>query len=1184
MRPQATPPSLRVAILGGRHVPVVEQIIRALPERVGLALVVACPTDLDLASLLRPVSMLPITAVRGRTPLEHDRVFVLPTEVDVYLQRGELVVDASSRVGWSLDKLFRSLADELGRYGVAVIAGGRGSDGAHGIKRVKGAGGLTLAVTPTDDSPEGDQARAAIATGMVDLVLPSSEIAGRLLDQGQERAGAIAALDDDDRDNAGVVADTLRDILAMLRTRSGHDFNAYKRATLYRRVARRMQVCRTDSIVAYHQYLREHPGELMNLLRDFLISVTNFFRDPEVFEALERNVIPKLFIGKQPADQVRVWVVGCATGEEAYSIGMLLAEQAGRFPEPPQLQVFATDIDDHALAEARAGIYPDSISAEVSEKRLARFFNAEAGGYRVTKELREIMLFSPHNILRDPPFSRLDLISCRNLLIYLNREAQDRALNLFHFGLRPDGFLMLGSSESAENVSLLFAVLDAKHRIYTRRLAPTTLGVDAMVNATGWLSAPPMPLPVTSSERVGSFGELHHRLVERYAPPSVIVNEDLEVVHVSEHAGKFLRLGGGEPTRQLLRLVHPSLRLDLRTAIYTARQGQGGDTRVVRFDDEGKARAIELRVQAFELPEMGRYTMLVMFHELDSPVEDRPPPRDVGIEPVVRELEDELHRTRDQLRSTIEQYEIALEELKASNEELHAINEELRSATEELETSKEELQSVNEELITLNHELKVKVDEVSRANSDLQNLMTSTDIGVVFLDRSLNIKRFTPRAKDLFNVIGSDIGRPLVHLTHRLSTDELPDLANDVLQSLRTVEREVQSRNGHRFLARLLPYRAMDDRIEGVVMTFVDVTDLKEAIEARRRSEAALRASEERLQLALHAAPMVALSLDSTQRVRWAFALGTEQEPSRMLEMFAPGHADRFITIVRHVVASRAGQRAELDLAVDGRPRTYDFRIEPSSDGVAAVGFDITPSKLAETGLLEADRRKDEFLATLSHELRNPLTPLTVALEVARRSENDPEQRARARAIMERQVALLTQLVDELLDLSRITQGKMQIERVPLDPASIVEAALESTRPLLQEHGHRLSVRTAEHLPRVLGDHRRLVQVLTNLLTNAIKYTPDGGQIELEIEPAPGRGVLLVRVRDNGVGIPADVLPHVFDIFVQGSDSLGRSQGGLGIGLNLVRRLVELHGGSVHASSAGENRGSEFVIEIPTAT
>ena len=1182
MRPPATPSSLRVAILGGRHISVVEQVLRALPERAGLAVVVACPAEIDLASLLRPISQLPITVVRGRTPLENDRVFVLSTDADVYLQRGELVVDAASRSGWSLDKLFRSLADELGRHGVAAAIGGPGTDGALGIKRVKGAGGLTLAVTP-EEGPEGDQTRAAIATGFVDLVLPASEIAGRLLDQGQERAGGIAGLDEDDRENAGIVADTLRDILTMLRTRSGHDFNAYKRATLYRRVARRMQVCRTDSIVAYHQYLREHPGELMNLLRDFLISVTNFFRDPEVFEALERTVIPKLFVGKQPGDQVRVWVVGCATGEEAYSIGILLAEEASRISEPPQLQVFATDIDEHALAEARAGLYPESISADVSEPRLARFFTPEASGYRVSKELREMMLFSPHNILRDPPFSRLDLISCRNLLIYLNREAQDRALNLFHFGLRPDGFLMLGSSESAENVAVLFGVLDAKHRFYTRRQAPTTLGVDAMVGATGWLSAPPMPLPVTSSERAGSFGELHHRLVERYAPPSVIVNEDLDVVHVSEHAGKFLQLGGGEPTRQLLRLVHPALRLDVRTAIYTARQGEGADTRVVRFDDEGRSRVIELRVAALELPEVRRHTMLVMFHELDSSVDDRPPPRDVGIEPVVRELEDELHRTRDQLRSTIEQYEIALEELKASNEELHAINEELRSATEELETSKEELQSVNEELITLNHELKIKVDEVSRANSDLQNLMTSTDIGVVFLDRSLNIKRFTPRARDLFNVIASDIGRPLVHLTHRLSTDELPDLANEVLQSLRTVEREVQGRDGRRYLARLLPYRAMDDRIEGVVMTFVDVTDLKEAIEARRRSEAALRASEERLQLALHAAPMVALSLDANQRVKWGYALGTEQEPARLLEMFAPGHADRFVTIARHVIASRTGQRAELDLAVDGRPRTYDFRIEPSSDGIAAVGFDITPSKLAETGLAEADRRKDEFLATLSNELRNPLTPLTVALEVARRSENDPEQRARARAIMERQVAQLTQLVDELLDLSRITQGKLQIERVPIDPVAIVEAALDAARPLLQEHGHRLTVRRPDRLPRVLGDHRRLVQVLTNLLSNAIKYTPDGGQIELELEAAPGGGVLVMRVRDNGVGIAADVLPHVFEIFVQGREPLGRAPGGLGIGLSLVRRLVELHGGSVSAASGGEGRGSEFTIELPTA-
>lgn len=1186
MRPSPPSSGPRVVILGGTHVLVVEQIVRALPERAGFAVVIACPTELDLAELLRPASRLPITAVRARTLLEDDRVYVLPAGMDACLHRGELVVDRAPGPMWSLDKLFRSLADEAGRDGAAVVVGGRGSDGALGIKRVKEAGGLTIAVAPEGDL-EDQQVSVAIATGFVDLVLPASEIAGRLFAQGPEPAGSIASLEEDERASAGLASDTLRDILTMLRVRSGHDFSSYKRATLYRRVARRMQVCQTDTLVDYHRHLRERPGELTNLLRDFLISVTSFFRDPEVFETLERAVLPRLFAERRPGDHVRVWVAGCATGEEAYSLAILLAEQAARLAAPPQLQVFATDIDEHALVEARAGSYAEAIEADVSPGRLARFFTRERGGFRVSKGLRELVLFSPHNLLRDPPFSRLDLISCRNLLIYLSREAQDRVLNIFHFGLRPEGVLLLGSSESAENVALQFGALDAKHRVYTRRLAPAAVGVNALLGPARW---PPGPLgppaPPAPSERAASFGELHHRLVERYAPPSVLVDDDLDVVHVSEHAGRFLRLRGGEPTRQLFRIVHPALRLDLRTAIYAARKDRGADVRVVRFDDEGVPRAVELRVQALEPPELGRRALLVMFHELETSAHERPPapPRDASIEPIVRELEDELQRTREHLRATIEQYEISLEELKASNEELHAINEELQSATEELETSKEELQSVNEELTTLNHELKAKIDEVSRANSDLQNLMTSTDIGVVFLDRALNIKRFTPRATDLFNVIASDLGRPLAHLTHRLDTDDLPALADDVLQHLRTVEREVQSRDRRRYLVRLLPYRSVDDRIEGVVMTFVEVTDLKEAIEARRRTEVALRASEERLRIALQAAPMVALNLGADLRVTWGYAFGTvnQEEPARLLGMFAPGHADRFAAIARGVLARREGQRVELELAGGGRPRTYDFRIEPTGDGVAAVGFDITPSKDAEASLREADRRKDEFLAMLSHELRNPLTPLKVALDVARLAEGDPSQQAQSLAIMERQVAQLSQLVDELLDLSRITQGKIRLDRAALDPAVIVEESLEATRPLLHERGHRLDVHLPETPVRLYGDHRRLVQVLTNLLANAAKYTPEGGQIDLALDPDPARGVVAVRVRDNGIGIPAELLPRIFDLFVQGRDAPPHSRGGLGVGLNLVRRIVELHGGTVRASSAGDRRGSELVVELPT--
>lgn len=1168
-------------MIGAQTARPLQQVVRTLPARGGFALVVTCPGDRDVAAMLRPHSVLPITEVRERAQLEPDRLYVVPSGHDGAFHRGELLVTTAREPRAPIDRLLRSLVDDLGGQVAGVILNGHGSDGVIGIKRVKEAGGLTIAQAP--DGEDAEMPRSAIATGMIDLVLPLSEIGDRLAAFGRHGGDEHAAIDEVERRGVDGVADTLRDILALVRVRSGHDFASYKRATLYRRVSRRMQVCQCESITAYHHHLREHPAELGNLLRDFLISVTNFFRDRAAFEALDTTVLPKLFAGKTAGDQVRVWVSGCATGEEAYSIAMLLCEHAAELRDPPQLQVFATDIDEDALGEARQGRYPRAIALDLSPERLQRFFVEDNDHYRITKDLRELVLFSPHNLLRDPPFSRLDLISCRNLLIYLNRDAQDRCLNVFHFGLRADGFLFLGSSESAENTSL-FTGVDLKHRLFARRPNPTRLG-ESIVTVGRWYPAPPTPAPAAIERRTA--GELHHRLVERYGPPSILVDEELDILHVSEHAGQLLKISGGEPSRQLLRLIHPGLRAELRTAIYTARHTPGGsDTRVVRFDDGDRVRAIELRVRAVDRPELGRGLLLAMFDELEPAPDGNgsATSQATALEPVLREIEDELRRTREQLRSTVEQYETSLEELKASNEELHAINEELRSATEELETGKEELQSVNEELTTVNQELKLKVDEVSHANGDLQNLMTSTEIGVVFLDRALHIKRFTPRAQDLFNVIPGDIGRPLAHVTHRLDVIDLPQLANTVLQTLHTVEREVRNTDGRRYLARLLPYRSLEDKIDGVVMTFVEVTDLRAAVDARRRSEAALLVSEQRLRFALHSAPMVVAIHDAQLRLTWGYALGDELVgPSDMDDLLAPGQADKFAAFAQRVLRSGDRERTEIDLMIAGERRTYDLRLERTELGLQTFGFDITPGKLAEAALLEADHRKDEFLATLSHELRNPLTPLQIALDVARRSGHDPERLERSLGIMERQVAQLRQLIDELLDLSRITQGRIDLERVVLDPVTLVEAALEATQSLIESHHHHLAIELPKRSSHVLGDKVRLIQVLTNLINNAAKYTPDGGHISLQLDVDPERGAMALRVRDDGQGITPELLPRIFEIFVQGRDPDGRSHAGLGIGLNLVRRLVELHGGRVTAASEGAGRGSEFTVELPLA-
>jgi two-component system CheB/CheR fusion protein len=1028
---------------------------------------------------------------------------------------------------------------------------------------------------------ERDITRAAIATGMVDLIVPLDQIAERLARFASHRVSDPAAPDDAERQVGEAPADVLRDVLALVRIRSGHDFASYKRATLYRRLSRRMQVSGCDSIASYYYFLRDHPAELAHLLRDFLISVTNFFRDRDAFDALSAAV-PQLFAGKGPGDQVRVWVAGCATGEEAYSIGMLLLQHARQLAAPPQLQIFATDIDDHALAEARAGRYPRTIAADVSPDQLAQFFQPDGESYRVAEPLREIVLFSPHNLLRDPPFSRLDLISCRNLLIYLNREAQARVLNTFHFALRTDGLLFLGSSETAES-SDLFGSVDAKQRLYRWRPNPTRLISDAIVTAGRW-QPPSMPATPPRPEERMTVGELHHLAVEQFAPPSVLVNDDLDIVHLSARAGSLFRVSGGAPSRQLLQLIHPALKSELRTAIYAARQSpRGQDARVLRFDDAGTPRAIELRVRTVDRPELGAGALLLLFDEIEPAPAAAPAGGGDALEPMVRALEDELGRTRDQLRTTIEQYETSLEELKASNEELQAINEELRSATEELETSKEELQSVNEELTTLNHELKLKVDEVSHANGDLQNLMMSTDIGVVFLDRALHLKRFTPRAQDLFNVIASDVGRPFAHVTHRLRTDELPQLAQGVLQTLRSAERELATRDGRRYLARLLPYRSLEDRIEGVVLTFVDVSDLRNAVDARERSELARVESDARLRFALRDTVVLAVTLDADLRTTWGYVLGREVAAgsSAFQDLFAPDQAARFEAVARRVLASDERHRLELELLVDGARRTYDFRIEGHHDGISAVGFDVSASKVAEASQRDADHRKDEFIATLSRELRDPLMPLTIALDVARLAGGDPAVLAKSHATMAHQIGQLGQLVDDLLDLTSLSLDKLPLERVLVDPVQVVDAALEIARVLLHERHHRVEVTRPDRAVRVLGDRARLTQIVVNLLTNAARYTPDGGRIAVALDVAGAR--LRIRVRDNGQGIAPDMIDRVFEMFLHGRDEAGRARGGVGIGLNLVRRLTELHGGTVAVASEGPGRGSEFTVELPLA-
>ncbi|HEY0818496.1 MAG TPA: CheR family methyltransferase, partial [Rhizobacter sp.] len=890
---------LPVVGLGGSagSIQALKVFFQSFPADSGLAFVVVLHLspdhDSSLAELLQAATSMKVMQVQSAEKVQPNTVYVIPPRKGLKTMNGhlrlfDLPTERTRHV--AVDQFFRTLADTHGPHASAIVLSGSDSDGAIGIKRIKERGGLTIAQDPGEAEFDG-MPRSAIGTGMVDWVLPVGDMATRLLDyhrqerklrlpseEGPAPAGPPSSA-------PGADEAQLRDVLGFLHTRTGRDFSHYKRATILRRIGRRMQVNGIDDLAGYMDCLRTRPGEAGALLQDLLISVTNFFRDPDCFAALEAR-IPGLFRHKGHGDTLRVWVAACATGEEAYSVAMLLSEHARTLDAPPVIQVFATDLDEDAIQIAREGFYPTTIEADVSQERLRRFFTQEQRGYRVRREVREMVLFAMHDLLKDSPFSRLDLVTCRNLLIYLDREAQSRALDIFHFALKPQGLLFLGSSESVDDDSPAFSVADKKHRLYQQRplprsglpvpSGPSTLALalqarEAAADGSGvhvvgrsFDPAAARPAARPPEGYAASWGELHLRLLDHLAPPSVLVDAEYEILHLSPAAGRFLQFSGGEPSRNLLRAVHPALRIELRAALYQAAQGH--DAAVVppvRLDLGDGSMAVTMRV----LParDIAADLLLVTFQAGSD--QDATLPAEHGEartpDPLARQLDREIERLKSHLRDTVEQYEASIEELKASNEELQAMNEELRSATEELETSREELQSINEELTTVNHELKGKVDELGDANSDLHNLMDATAIATVFLDRHLRITRYTPSAVSLFHLITTDVGRPLTDLTSQLRYPTLGADARSVLDTLMTVEREVGERGGNWYLARLRPYRTVDDRIAGVVLSFIDITERKNAQEALLNADTRFRAI-------VNQATVGVLQLDVEGRVTFA--------------------------------------------------------------------------------------------------------------------------------------------------------------------------------------------------------------------------------------------------------------------------------------------------------------------------
>jgi two-component system CheB/CheR fusion protein len=818
-----------------------KKFFTAMPADSGVAFVLIPHLDPNHESLMVELvarcTKMPVVEATEGAAVEADHVYILPPNKYMTISGGVLHLTGPVERGGlqtSIDLFLRSLAKDVQEKAICIILSGTGSHGSLGLQAVKAAGGMAMVQDPkTAEYPRMPQ--SAIATGLADYVLPAEQMPEALIEYIQH--------DYVNKPNIGAegveAPDYLNQVMAILRARTKFDFRCYRERMLTRRIERRMSLSQFNQMADYLAFLREHPDEVKKLFRDLLISVTNFFRDPEAFQALETEVVAPLVRAKEPDAPLRVWSAGCATGEEPYSLGMLLLEQlAAR--KSCQVQIFASDVDEDALDVARRGIYPDTIATDVSPERLGRFFTrADDASYQVSKQLRETVVFARQNLIADAPFSKIDLIVCRNLLIYLEPEVQKKLIALLHFSLNEGGYLFLGPSETIGRHIDLFEPVSKKWRIF-RRLGPARPEqVDVPIVARVEPVARSGRLPLPSTPRPASFAEMTHRLLlEQFAPSAVLINRKYEILYFFGPTDRYLAIPAGEPTQDLMRIAREGLRIKLRPAIHKAVREKGPVTlQGAQVKRDGDYHGVIVAIRPVQGMPGGEGLLLVTFQDSDQEIPPRRPPETAAEESVVRQLENELNATKEDLQSTIEELESSNEELKVSNEEIMSMNEELQSANEELETSKEELQSLNEELATVNNQLQENVRDLVTANNDMANLLNCTEVAIIFLDTQLRIKRFTLPAKRLFNLIATDLDRSINDITPKFSDSTLQQDLEQVLRTLTPQETQVElpTPDGCSWNRRITPYRTVDNHIEGVVLTFTDVTQVRHAADQAQR-------------------------------------------------------------------------------------------------------------------------------------------------------------------------------------------------------------------------------------------------------------------------------------------------------------------------------------------------------------
>ncbi len=1141
----------------------------------GLAIVVIQHLSPDFNSLMDEIlarhTTMPVLFAEDGMPVSANHVYVNAPGKEISIQDGRLRVgDKSANMIRPIDHFLRSLAADSGAKCGAIILSGTGTDGAAGVGFVKRAGGLVLVQEPTSAQFNG-MPLAALATGHVDVTLAPDRMPAMVLSlifqEGIVSGGPPLT-----------TPRALWPVFPLLRDAYGIDFAEYKIPTLARRTERRMKALGCDDITQYAARLGTDPAELDALYHDLLIGVTSFFRDPDAFERLATVWLPDVLQRLEAGEEFRAWVAGCATGEEAYSLAIVVREALDAVGLSNVARIFATDVHRDALRHAAVGVYDASRLEHIPEHRRERYFIKKDGQWQIHPDIRSMIVFAPHDLLRDVPFNRLDLVSCRNLLIYLENNAQHRALSTFHFALKTKGLLLLGPSESLADLGSAFETIDTHWKVFRRkgdvRVAPLSSFHPPILRPH--TTAPlPVQLPHPSDATL-------HAVLATVMPAAVLVGKGGNLVQTFGGASRFLRVPEGRATNDIGAMVGA----DLRVAITGALGRIANEPGPIHYRDiatgVNPGARVDITVRQIRGFGGGEPHALISFEdEREAPQEETGKaivaPDQMALDRISA-LETELRHARDNLQSTIEA-------LETSNEELQAANEELMASNEELQTTNEELHSVNQELFTVNTEYQKKITELTQLTSDMDHLLVSTEVHTLFLDGDLCVRRFTPKMGEVFNLVESDIGRRIDAFNHTLNLSGLYDDLRHVLTAGKPFEVQVQGEDGAWFLLRALPYRQKASTAsDGVVVTLVDISGMK-------RLEAEARNKSDLLKNILTNSPHPVFVRDKEGKyvvVDESFRRLTGRDPTglRPREIFSVDVAAMLTQHDDRILSEGMSIESEDTIPTPEGPRTYlsvRFPMRSSDGEIIGIGgmkTDVTNLKRAEAEARQASARRDRFLATLSHELRNPLAAVLNTARILVRSERTSEADLERwhRVILER-AEHMTRLVDDLLDVARLTQDKLVLQRESMDLRAAAKGVIDEVSGLFQDNGITLTANLDGEL-RMLGDATRLHQLQVNLLTNAARHTPPGGNVTFRLQRSGEAAE--IAVIDDGEGIAPDMLERIFDLFVQGDRPGARgTDHGLGVGLALVRRIAELHGGNVTVASRGRGKGTEFRVRLP---